>query len=470
MKLNLSFGTYFTSILTALFFVFVLVFSSGNSNLSIPVLIERHNLVAKIVYFILVFSPIVFLFFSKTWKNTISTPRKILLVGLAAFLASTFYSARYGINSGGLFLACSLFFAISQRRIYKPNNVYYWFWAYLLIHIISLFWTIDLHEGLNELRVYLLFFTFPLAFCLFQLTEEEIDRLLLLFFRTATIFVFVSLFCWIYESTRMDIPLTEWFGIHKKMFADQTSYSIVFNWVGYDHPSYISLGYNLALAVGIYLLGKRNTQSKINILELTLFAIFAFILTVLIQSRVGLVNFIIVAIFGIAWLLRKEKKYLYGFICICFILAVIVLVKLDYISKFSHDPIRYQQYETAIFYIRSHPWLGTGIGGMANIMTSNELALKLGYPLASDINIYPSNQFLGDLMQTGVFGLISLTGMLCFIIYYCIKQRNWVLFSLIITFLILMLIEMPFFLLKGTTLFVPMTCLLLQMQYRKKNE
>jgi len=99
---------------------------------------------------------------------------------------------------------------------------------------------------------------------------------------------------------------------------------------------------------------------------------------------------------------------------------------------------------------------------------SQELALKLGYPFASVVNIYPSNQFLGDLMQTGIFGLIILTGMLSFITYYCIKQRNWILYCLIVSFLIFMLIEMPFFLLKGTTLFVPMTCLLLQMQYRKQ--
>jgi len=470
MKLHLSVGTYFTSILIFIFFVFVLFFSSGNSNLSIAELIVRHNITAKIVYFILVFSPVTFSLFSKTWENTFSIPRKILLVGLAAFLASTLYSARYGINTGGLFLVCSLFFAINQRRIYKPDKVYYWFWAYLLIHIISLIWTTDLQEGLKEFRVYLLFFTFPVAFCFFKLTGEEIDRLLLVFFRAATIFVFVSLCCWIYESSRMGIPLTDWLVFHKKLFANQFPYIIIFDWVGYDHPSYISLAYNLALAVGIYLLDKRNTTCKINIFELTIFALFSLLLTIIIQSRIGFINFMVIAICGIAWLLRKEKKYLYGYICLCFLLAAFVLISFDSILKFSQDQPRAQQYNTAIYYIKTNPWFGTGIGGMTKVMTSQDLALKLGYPFASQINIYPSNQFLGDLMQTGIFGLITLTGMLSFITYYCIKQRNWVLYSLILSFLILMLIEMPFFLLKGTTLFVPMTCLLLQMQYRKQIE
>ena len=468
MKLHLSVGTYFTSILIFIFFVFVLTFSSGNSNLSITELIGQHNITAKIVYFVLVFSPLAFFLLSKTWKNTFSIPRKILLAGLAAFLSGLFYSARYGINSSGLFLACSLFFAISQRRIYKPNKVYYWFWAYLLIHVISLIWTNDLHEGLKEFRVYLLFLTFPLAFCFFRLTSEEIDRLLLLVFRAATIFVFVSLFCWIYESSRMGIPLTDWFVFQKKMFANQNPYSIIFNWVNYDHPSYISIGYNLAFAVGIYLSDKRNTTCKINIFELVIYGLAALVLTIIIQSRIGFVNFIVIAICGIAWLLRKEKKYLYGYISICIILTAIVIVRLDYILKFIQDPIRFQQYDTAIYSIKTNPWFGTGIGGMTKVMTSQELALKLGYPFASVVNIYPSNQFLGDLMQTGIFGLIILTGMLSFITYYCIKQRNWILYCLIVSFLIFMLIEMPFFLLKGTTLFVPMTCLLLQMQYRKQ--
>jgi len=468
MKLHVSVGTYFTGILIFIFFIFVLFFSSGNSNLSIAELIGRHNITAKIVYFILVFSPVALFLFSSTWKNTLSVPRKILLIGLAAFLTSTLYSARYGINTSGLFLACSLFFAISQRRIYKPSKVYYWFWGYLLIHLISLIWTIDLNEGLKEIRVYLLFLTFPLAFCLFKLTGEEIDRLLLLFFRAATIFVFISLCCWIYESSRLGIPLTDWFVFQKRMFADQNPYSIIFIWVNYDHPSYISLGYNLAFAVGIYLLDKKNTTCKINVFELTVFALFALVLTIILQSRIGFVNFTMIAISGIAWLLRKQKKYLYGYICLCLILTVIVLVRFDSILKFSQDQTRLQQYSTAIYYIKTNPWFGTGIGGMAKVMTSQELALKLGYPFASVVNIYPSNQFLGDLMQTGIFGLIVLTGMLSFITYYCIKQRNWILYSLIVSFLILMLIEMPFFLLKGTSLFVPMTCLLLQMQYRKR--
>jgi len=42
-------------------------------------------------------------------------------------------------------------------------------------------------------------------------------------------------------------------------------------------------------------------------------------------------------------------------------------------------------------------------------------------------------------MQKEIFGLIILTDMLIFITYYSNKQRNWVLYSLIIIFLILML-------------------------------
>jgi len=470
MKLQVFFGTWLSSIMAFLFFVFALFLSFGHSNLSISELINSYNYTAKIVYFILAFSPVAFFLLSKTWINTISIPRKILLVGLALFLTSTFYSARYGINAGGLFLTCSLFFAISQRRIYKPEKVYYWFWAYLFIQMISLIWTTDLQEGMKELRVYMLFFTFPLAFCFFKLTREEIDRFFLLFFRAATVFVFVSLLCWVYESSRLGIPLTDWFVLHKKMFVNQTPYSIIFDWVGYDHPTYISLGYNIAFAVGIYLFDKRKSTCKINIFDLTIFALIAIVLTIIIQSRIGLVNFMLIALCGTGWLLRKEKKYLYGYLCLCFFLIVIILVKLDYVFKFSQDPTRIQQYHTAIYYIKSNPWLGTGIGGMAKVMTSQELALQLGYPSASVINIYPSNQFLGDLMQTGIFGLMTLTGMLSLIVYNCFKQRNWILFSLIMSFLLLMFIEMPFFLLKGTTLFVPMTCLLLQMKNREKVE
>ncbi|MDP4239387.1 MAG: O-antigen ligase family protein [Bacteroidota bacterium] len=464
---HLTSGMYLTVLMVLTVTSFVLFFNFFNATLPVSELIVRHTITAKILYFIFAFSPLAWLLFSKVWRDTVSISRKILLIGLGSFLISLFYSTRYGINAGAVFIACSLYFAYDHRRIYKRGKVFYWFWAYLLIHAISLLWTNDLNGGLNKLSAYLPFATFPIAFCFFQLTREETDRLLLLFFRGATIFIFLSLFCWIYESSRIGVPLTDWFVFHKKVFDNQPPFFLVFNWTSYNHPSYNSISYILALAIGIYLFDKRKSSSNISYFELAIFAIAAFVLTIIIQSRIGLVNFLVVIVCGIAWLLRRERIQFYLYLFACFLLIAFAFTRMDVILKFINDPVREQQYTTALYSIKTNSWFGTGIGGMTKAMTSQELALKLGYPSVNVINIYPSNQFLGDLMQTGILGLIALVGILFVLSYNCIKQRNWVLFSIIICFLLLMMIEMPFFLLRGTTLFVPLSCLALQMQYKK---
>ena len=467
MRLHLSAGTYFTCLLMFILLAFVFLFGSGNSNNSISELIVNHGIIANIFYFVLAFLPLAWLFTSEIWKEAFSIPQKILLVGLAVFISSMFYSVRYGINTGGFFFVSSFIFALSQRRLYKPSKVFYWFWIYLAIHIVSLNWTNDLAGGLNKIRVYLPFFSVPFFFCFFRLTNKEIDQLLLLFFRSATIFIFLSLLCWIYESSRIGIPFSDWFIFHKKEFNNQPPFYFPFSWVGYNHPSYISIGYNLALAVGIYLFDKRKGSCNINTFELLFFMFSALALTVIVQSRIGLVNFTLLVICGIGWLLRKERVYLYLYITTCLLLIALVAVNINIVLKYINDPIREQQYHTAIAYIKSNFLFGTGIGGMTKIMTSQEFALKLGYPFAQVENIYPSNQFLGDLMQTGILGFLTLIGMISSLTFNCIKQRNWVSFSLIISFLLLMSIEMPFFLLKGSTLFVLMSCLVLQMQRSK---
>lgn len=464
MKLRFSAGIYITCLLIFILLAFVFFFSSGNSNKSISELIVNHNIIADLLYFAFAFSPLIWLFSSKVWKEVSSIPRKMLLVGLAVFISSMFYSVGYGVNAGSFFFISSFIFAFSQRRLYKPDKIFYWFWIYLLIHIISLSWTNDLSGGLSKIRVYLPFFSIPFFFCFFKLTNKEIDQLLFLFFRSATIFIFLSLLCWIYESSRIGVPFSDWFIFHKKEFNNQPPFYFPFSWVGYNHPSYISIGYNLALAIGIYLFDKRQNSCEITLFELLFFALSALSLTVIVQSRIGFLNFILLAICGIGWLLRKKRVCLYLYITTCLLLIALAAVNVNVVFKYINDPIREQQYHTAIAYIKTNFLFGTGIGGMTKIMTSQEFALKLGYPFVHVENIYPSNQFLGDFMQTGILGFFTLIGIMSFLIFICLKQRNWVSFSLIISFLLLMSIEMPLFLLKGSTLFVLMSCLILQMQ------
>jgi O-antigen ligase len=277
------------------------------------------------------------------------------------------------------------------------------------------------------------------------------------------LFVFLSLLCWVYESSRLDIPLSDWFILHKHPFAFQMSFSIVYSWFGYNHPTYHSIEYLIAIASGFYLFNRKKNESIINAFELVSLVISSFVLNTIVQSRICLIGLILITGIGIASLIYQKRKLFIGYVSCCIIVAFIsVQFFSSRFSSFVTDPAREQLYTTAFNHIKSNVILGTGIGGLPAIMESNEIAKSLGYPSALDGVANPHNQFVGDLMQVGVFGLLVIVFMLASLFYTSLRKRNWMLFTFLLIFTLIMSIEMPLYLLKGTTFFVPFVCLFLQ--------
>lgn len=440
----------------------VLLCSSFLLNFSLTEL-KEYKTAYKLIFGLIVFLPLLqFEFFIK-WNKSL-WHRKLLLISLAALLISLNYNLHYGVKVSFIFYACAAIFAIREKKLYKISGLAYLFFAYFLLHAISLLWTNDLNNGFFMLQRYLSFVAVPLFFCCFRLTKEETNLILLVFFRAMLLFIFYSLCSWVLESRFLEISLVEWLGIKKMPLGDKPVSDSVFAWSNYTHPAYNAVGYIFVLAMSFYFFKNKITAKSINITELLFVCISTLLLADVTQSRFGVVAWGLVMFMGLAFLLRRNKKLLAAYLTATVIAGLFfVYLGSDKISGFVSDPIRVQNFKTAFASIEEHGILkGTGVGGMAAVMDSHELAEKLGYDYANVRLSNPHHQFIGDLMQTGIWGLGLLLAMIAYLFYYSIKNRRWLLFFFIAFFLLIMNTETPLALQKGIMYFVVIVCFLQQ--------
>ena len=86
-------------------------------------------------------------------------------------------------------------------------------------------------------------------------------------------------------------------------------------------------------------------------------------------------------------------------------------------------------------------------------MDSEEFAHSLGYEFAYVGLANPHHQFIGDLMQTGIVGVLLSLAMTIYLFVISIKRHNYPLLVFMVIFFMIMQIEMPLYLPKGTMFF-----------------
>jgi hypothetical protein len=136
-----------------------------------------------------------------------------------------------------------------------------------------------------------------------------------------------------------------------------------------------------------------------------------------------------------------------------------------------NDFTRYQYAVVAISAWKEKPILGLGTGSSKSVMRDIDFVKSLGFEETSRFNDHPAithphNQFLNELLQFGIFGIVPLLWLVATIIQQSWKAQNYdfLLFGVVIT--LFMLIEAPFNSNKGVVPFALVTTLL---AYRLKN-
>lgn len=361
-----------------------------------------------------------------------------------------------------LFALYAIYYGIRNKHFRIPDFMFWLAVMYFAWHLISLLWMLEFSKGLNRLLfVYLLFLLVPIVFCLVEIKQNMRDTILLLFFRFMFVFVGISLCCWIAQSVHLNMPITDWFVIKKAAFNGVAVYDYIFAWSNYYHPTYNAIAYLFALACGFYMWQRKLDILHVNTIELALYSCMSLVLVLITQSRIGIITWLLVFALGVVYLLRRHKKFIiFGIVISSIMLIIAMFFASSFIESFFRDPVRVQNFDTAFAYIKTNYLYGTGVEGIRAIMDSEEFAHSIGYDFAHVGLANPHHQFVGDLMQTGLVGLLLSLAMTIYLFVISIKRRNYPLLVFMVIFFMIMQIEMPFYLPKGTMYFLAFVFLL----------
>ena len=390
-------------------------------------------------------TPLLFLCRDKVWKS-LTWPDKAVAATLACWSVAIVFSLHMGVQFFAAFAVAAIVSASRYRRFSVPAPYFYLFFLYFAWHVISLAWTPCPADGLRNLKKYALFALVPMAFCCVRLRRDTLYAILKGFFYTMCLYTLACLVCWAYQCVTYSIPFGDWFHITKWSYNGIRSFDLLYAWSNYHHPTYNGISLLLAFAVGLR--GPYRHWLKIA------YGAGSLLVIMLSQSRISLVLWFIMLFFFWFWRLRNITPWNYIYSSVLTVMAgVVLLFGRGMVEDFFYDPVRNQNAATAWHCVRMHPWLGSGIEGMRYEMDSDEIAREIGYEAANRHLANPHYQFLGDWMQTGLPGMALSLALVAGCCAYAARERKGLLQYFLLIMILVMHIEMPFYLYKGILYF-----------------
>ena len=378
----------------------------------------------------------------------------LYLIPLSVILVANILSVKSVIITTNIFLIVCAILLIGiirpkttptiQLSTFKFRRIYYFFFIYFAAIAISFLWTDNKNEAFILLRRSLLWIAMPLAFSTFTLDNKQWQLLACTFFNAALIYAVINIVCWQYNVHTLQLSYADFFIPHKHAVANRQCWEFVYSWSTYDHPSYNAWTLCTALICGITIL-KNNKHSFILRAQVFLFTALDILIFVITQSRIGIIMIIALALLSIYLFLPTRKTIRLAYLLfLALITAVATVFYVNFRNDFSIDPARQKLFADALAHIKAQPISGVGLGDM---------------PDALDNHLFrnPHNQFLGDWMQSGICALISLVAMLTALTSHAVIQRKAHLLIFLAVSLAFMLIEMPFYLIKGIAIFLTFT-------------
>ena len=393
-------------------------------------------------------------------------------ITLLILLVSSFFYSEVGYYTMGLFVLAAFVHFLYTRKFYPPNKIFYFVILYALLQF---FGTIGTEKGFHFPDRTLCYYLLPLSLCFFRLSKQTLICVGKLFFRAAIIFLAVCVLYWWYNFLHLDANFIDWITTKTEYLAEMlgweaqakthnmnyyAAYFFVTSWSYYFHPSFVSLVLFFGLITGLYLYHKKNVTPTITRFELILYIVLCFFVIVLIQSRIGFVGFLfIISATGLYYLKLKTKFFKFGLILYLLLGFAALYVSKGSASDFVEDDIREAYRCVAVSYIQDNFWWGSGfrqeqVALMKQAEMMKDVLPHSVYPHTSHPIYYVHNQFLGDMVQFGIWGLLALLLMMSAIAHYAIKNRSYLLQMMICAMFLFMMIEEPFYVMHGAIHFV----------------
>jgi len=415
-------------------------------------------------------TPLLFLYFSNYWKKQ-TLNKKILLFALITYLFDQLFNTNTNYIFTIVFSIAVINYYYHKEETFKFNFYDILLIIYVIINVISLFWSLNFNKGLLLTGNYSPLLLMVLLFKLFKLNKQDYNLIFLVFLRLIILYIFISICCWIIQSRFMQISVLPDSILQKMVGNGIEPYKLTFAWSNYVHPTYIAIIVLFSLILGWYYLNKKDLENGITITGFIFLNSGVFFLFIFSGSRFLGIGWLIVNVLGILYLLKTNKLWIMSAAGLLFAVSVIVYFSFpNTFLKFYNDPVREAHYKAATQSIKENTWHGTGLGGMTEYINAENPLYKSVWFNTDFPHIHPHNQFVGDLMQTGIFGLLVIILITGYLFLASVKQRNWLLFVFMSIILFLMMVEMPLLYVKGVFSFSLISVLLVNMEKEKTED
>jgi hypothetical protein len=377
---------------------------------------------------------------NKKWAPIPATPNTVLTAVLCFYTASLYFA--YWVSALALLLfviagVATIAYAVvrKEQKLQKPHAIVY---CWLAVYAVRLLWlplSDNPAHGAHWLDGSLPFLLLPVIFQYIPITEQMVKTILTFFLRFTLLFCVATICVIVYISHSTPIDLVEWLRNAKAYCG------LGYMWTGYDHPSYLSVIYLLAIPAGFYL---RRRYGTIRIAELLLLIGLIIALMLFTAARIAFVLFPLLIILLVYHSSLRWNKIITVIMAVVLVVGGVLFMHTGGpLSERFHDTVRTQLRETAIASIKEKPLLGTGTGGMLSVMQSPEIATQLGYSNPQPFS-YPHNQYLGEVMHFGIIGSLALFLTIAYLLFIALRRKDLLLQAALLSMLVLMFTEMPF--------------------------
>ncbi|MBR5778563.1 MAG: O-antigen ligase family protein [Bacteroidales bacterium] len=322
-----------------------------------------------------------------------------------------------------------------QLNKYPQKKFYLLFMVTYLLYVVSMVYTSNVAEGLQNLEKKLSFIIFPLFFLLSNLSYLTPKRTKALFysFLCGTLFFVVGNLLWAtYDYLFLQAPFSRFLG------REVTK-------IHYIHHTYIAMYCCFAIVYSFVQLFGSDVVSKSNKVFLSVVVVLSALFVVLVESRAGILCMAVLFVFLFAWLFFVKKKRALTMYCGTALVVImtaffivfpsglnrIVKTGQNLVDTEQKEDIRITLLKAGVDVAQENLLIGVGVGDRCDKLIEHYEKNNLQ---CGDLNSH--NQFVDTTISIGILGLLSLIGYFVLPIVLAIRNRQWNIEMLLFLFII----------------------------------
>jgi O-antigen ligase len=231
----------------------------------------------------------------------------------------------------------------------------------------------------------------------------------------------------------------------------------------YNHPSFLSiiLAPSIPMCFNLATKAKKQWQQWLwlSFVPLLMFIVFVS------GSRIGLPVCGALIILCSIYFFKKLNVTSKIVIALAFLVTLVLFSQTT--INYTEDPARKEMNHLSIEKIKERPLLGHGHSTQRASLEEHIIALEESTVLQGITFGYFHNTYLDKLFQHGIIGSLPFFLLLLYLIYTCIKKRDFFLLSFLIIYLPFFIVETPLVGVKGMMPMMLLLCLIMNIQHER---